>query len=115
MDEPERREAHKFFAEWLTESPAGHPLADASALIRNAFAVASLRRHDLLDEEMVARGRTLVRQLGKGAETKYHAVEEFLVKADPDWDEETFHKELASYLDLLVALLRENDQMEDLR
>ena len=38
-----------------------------------------------------------------------------MVKADTKWDEETFHNKLAFYLDQLVALLREKDQMEDLR
>jgi len=121
MEESERRQAQRFFSGWLTEAPSGYPLVDASALARNAFAVASLMRHGLLDEddpsakEMTARGRILVKQLGKSAQEKYNAIEDFLVKADPDWDEETFHNKLVLYLDLLVALLREKDQMEDLR
>jgi hypothetical protein len=121
MEESERRQAQRFFSGWLTESPSGYALVDASALARNAFAVASLRRQNLLDEdepqakEMAVRGRMLVKRLGKGAQEKYDAIEEFLVKADPNWDEETFHNMLVYYLDLLVALLREKDQMEDLR
>jgi hypothetical protein len=121
MEESERRQAQRFFSGWLTESPSGYSLVDASALARNAFAVASLKRQNLLNEdepqakEMAVRGRMLVKQLGKGAQEKYDAIEEFLVKADPNWDEETFHNELVYYLDLLVALLREKDQMEDLR
>jgi len=121
MEESERRQAQRFFSGWLTEAPSGYALVDASALARNAFAVASLRRHGLLDEddpnakEMTVRGRTLVKQLGKSAQEKYDAIEDFLVKADPNWDEETFHNKLVYYLDLLVALLREKDQMEDLR
>lgn len=121
MDEPERRQAQRFFSGWLTEAPSGYPLVDASALARNAFAVASLKRHGLLDEddpnakEMTLRGKTLVKQLGKSAQNKCNAIEDFLVKADPNWDEETFHNKLVYYLDLLVALLREKDQMEDLR
>jgi hypothetical protein len=121
MEESERRQAQRFFSGWLTEAPSGYPLVDASALARNAFAIASLKRHRLLDEdepnakEMAVRGRVLAKQLGKGAQEKYDAIEEFLVKADPDWDEETFHNELVHYLDMLVALLREKEQMEDLR
>jgi len=121
MEESERRQAQRFFSGWLTEAPSGYALVDASALARNAFAVASLRRHGLLDEddpnakEMTVRGRPLVKQLGKSAQEKYDAIEDFLVKADPNWDEETFHNKLVYYLDLLVALLREKDQMEDLR
>ena len=121
MEESERRQAQRFFSGWLTEAPSGYALVDASALARNAFAVASLKRHGLLDEddpnakEMTARGRVLVKQLGKSAQEKYDAIEDFLVKADPKWDEETFHNKLVYYLDLLVALLREKDQLQDLR
>ncbi len=121
MEESERRQGQRFFSGWLTEAPSGYALVDSAALARNAFAIASLKRHNLLDErepnagEMAARARMLPKALGKGAQEKYQAIEEFLVKADPDWDQETFHNKLVLYLDLLVALLREKDQMEDLR
>jgi hypothetical protein len=120
MLEPERRQAQRFFAGWVTEAPSGYPLTDASALARNAFALASLRRHGLLDEadpevkDMVERGRRLVGQL-KGSQEKYDAVEGFLIEADADWDEETFYNKFALYLDLLVALLREDEKLADLR
>jgi hypothetical protein len=121
MEESEKMQAQRFFSGWMTEAPSGYALVDASALSRNAFAMASLKRHKLLSEEepgardMAARGTALVRQLGKGAQEKYAAIEEFLIEADTGWDEETFHNNLVLYLDMLVALLREKDQMEDLR
>ena len=121
MEESERRQAQRFFSGWLTEAPSGYALVDSSALARNAFAVASLKRHGLLDEddpnakEMTVRGRILVNQLGKRAQEKYGSIEDFLVNADPKWNEETFHNKLVYYLDLLVALLKEKDQLEDLR
>ena len=121
MEESERRQAQRFFSGWLTEAPSGYSLADASALSRNAFAMASLKRHGLMNEdepnakEMVARSNALVRQLGKSAQGKYEALEDFLVKADVGWDEETFHNKLVEFLDLLVTLLKEKDQLEDLR
>jgi hypothetical protein len=121
MLESERRQAQRFFSGWLTEQPSGYALVDAAALARNAFAIASLKRQNLLDEnepqvkEMTTRSRMLVSQLGKSAQEKYDSIEEFLVKAEAGWDEETFHNKLVYYLDLLVALLREKDQMEDLR
>jgi hypothetical protein len=121
MEESERRQAQRFFSGWLTEAPSGYALVDASALARNAFAVASLKRHGLLDEddpnakEMTVRGRILVKQLGTSVQEKYDGIEDFLVKADPNWDEKTFHNKLFYYLDMLVALLKEKDQMEDLR
>jgi hypothetical protein len=121
MLESERRQAQRFFSGWLTEQPSGYALVDSAALARNAFAMASLKRHGLFDEnepqvrEMVTRGKMLATQLGKSAQEKYDSIEEFLVKAEAGWDEETFHNKLVFYLDLLVALLREKDQMEDLR
>ena len=121
MEESERRQAQRFFSGWLTEVPSGYALADAAALARNAFAMASLKRHNLLNEEepnakeMAARGGALVKQLGKTAQEKYDVIEKFLVEAETSWDEETFHNKLVAYLDMLVALLREKDQMEDLR
>jgi hypothetical protein len=121
MLESERRQTQSFFSGWLTEQPSGYALVDAAALARNAFAMASLKRHKLLDEdepqvkEMVARSRMLVNQLGKGAQEKYDSIEGFLVEADAAWDDETFHNKLVFFLDLLGALLREKDQMEDLR
>ncbi len=121
MTESESRQAQSFFSGWLTESPSGYALVDASALARNAFALASLKRHGLLDEKepevkaMVERSRRLAEPLGDATKGKYAAIEDFLVEAEASWDEETFHNKLAQYLDLLVALLREYDQMEDLR
>ena len=121
MEESERRQAQRFFSGWLTESPSGYPLVDSAALARNAFAMASMRRQNLLNEEepelkqMAARGRSLGKQLGKSAQEKYDAIEEFLVKADAAWDDETYRTKLLYYLDLLVALLREKAQLEDLR
>jgi hypothetical protein len=121
MLESEKRQAQRFFSGWLTEQPSGYALVDVAALARNAFAMASLKRRNLLDEnepqarEMAARSRTLAKQLGESAQQKYESIEEFLIKADAGWDEETFHNKLVYYLDLLVALLREKDQMKDLR
>jgi hypothetical protein len=121
MEESEKRQAQRFFSGWLTETPSGYPLVDASALVRNAFAMASLKRHKLLQEEepsareMVTRSRMLVNQLGKSVQEKYDVIEKFLMEADAGWDEEAFHNKLVAFLDLLVALLNEKDQMKDLR
>lgn len=121
MEELERIQAQRFFSGWLTESPSGYPLVDASAVSRNAFAMASLKRHNLLGEgqqmsqELISRSEMLVRSLGKGVKEKYDRIVDFLVTADPYWDEKTFHEKLLVFLDLHVALLREKEQMEDLR
>jgi hypothetical protein len=121
MDDGEKAQARRFFAGWLADQPSGYALVDAAALTRNAFATASLKRHKLFDEndtgdrELMTRSRVVAEALGKKAQEKYDSIEEFLIKADPAWDEETFHNRLVEYLDMLVELLREKEQMEDLR
>jgi hypothetical protein len=121
MDDAEKAQARRFFAGWLADQPSGYPLVDAAALARNAFATASLKRHRLFDEkdtgdrELIARSRVVAKALGVNAQKKYDSIEEFLIGADAGWDEETFHDKLVYYLDLLVELLREKEQMEDLK
>jgi hypothetical protein len=120
MQESEKIQAQRFFSGWVTESPSGYRLMDAAALVRNAFALASLKRHGMFDERNPDVKSVSERSLGMakqlvGAMEKYRAVEEFLVTADPKWDEETFHNKLVFYLDLLVSLLRDDDKLQDLR
>jgi len=115
MEESERIQVKGFFAGWVTDAPSGYALSDAAAMVRNAFAVASLRRHDLLTEEFAARGKRLAEQLGKRAEEEYAALQDFLAEADPYMDGETFQDALTAYLELLLSLLREGDQAEALR
>jgi hypothetical protein len=121
MLESESIQAKGFFLGWLTDSPSGYALADSAALVRNAFAVASIKRHDLVkaDEnfakEVAAKEKKLSEQLGRKAQEKYVEIEKFLREADSKWSEETFNEKLIDYLDLLVSVLRERDTMEDLR
>jgi len=121
MEESERILAVGFFSGWITDSPSGYPLVDCSAVARNAFASASLKRRGLLKkddpraEQITARSKMLGEKLGRNAQEGYEAIESFLVGADPKWDDKTFRDSLVEYLDLLVALLREKDQMADLR
>jgi hypothetical protein len=121
MQDSEKLRAKTFFKGWLTHKPTGYPLVDASALSRNAFAVASLKRRGLVDDEdrgdgeLTARSNELARGLGRDALERYARIEEFLVSADIDWDEEKFHSKLVEYLDLLVGLLREEGQLDDLK
>ncbi len=121
MDDAEKSRTRTFFAGWLAEQASGYALEDAAALARNAFAIASLKRHGLFDGKdpgdrgLVERSRAVAKALGKGAQERYDSIEEFLVKADAGWNEEAFQDKLVQYLDLLVELLREREQMEDLR
>ncbi len=121
MEESESIRARGFFSGWLTESPSGYPLADAAALARNAFAVASMERHHLVKtgdpsaKEIATKERKLCEQMGRKALERYEEIKEFLTDADTKWDEETFHDKLVDYLELLLSLLREGSQMEDLK
>ena len=117
MSEREKEQAKTFFAGWITDEASGYQLADSAGLVRNAFATASLKRHGLYDGggEMAARSSKLNRALGREAQTKFAALEAFLVQADAGWTQEDFDRNLASYLDMLIGVLREKEQMEDLR
>jgi hypothetical protein len=121
MEDVEKARAKSFFKGWFTHKPTGYPLVDASALTRNAFALASLKRRGLIDQadssdrELSARSTELAKGLGRGALERYISVEKFLTEADIHWDEETFHCKLVEYLDLLVELLREDGQLNDLK
>jgi hypothetical protein len=115
MEESERIQVKGFFAGWITMAPSGYPLTDAAALVRNAFAVASLRRHDLLTEEFSTRGQMLADQLGRRVQQKYAAIRDFLVESDPNVTEAAFYDAFASYLGLLLSLLREGANAEEFR
>ena len=120
MEDSEKRQAQTFFAGWMTETPSGYALVDAPRSRATRSPSPRMKRHDLLREneprskEIDARSLTLVRQLGKNAHEKYERHREVPARGRPGWDEETFHNMLVSYLDLLLSLLREYDQMEDL-
>jgi hypothetical protein len=117
MSEAEKRQARAFFAGWVTDEASGYPLADSAGLVRNAFATASLKRHDLFNEggEMAAKSLRFTKALGPEAHAKFAALEAFLVGADSGWKQEDFDMNLTTYLDLLIGVLREKEQMEDLR
>jgi len=117
MSEVERMQAKAFFAGWVTGDVSGYTLTDSAGLVRNAFATASLKRHGLYDEEgeMAERSSKFTKAAGSKAFSRFEAIEAFLVGADPYWSQEDFEENLTRYLDLLVGVLREKEQLEDLR
>jgi hypothetical protein len=117
MEEKEREMTKKFFAEWVTDRPSGDPVTDAALLSRNAFAVASLKRRNLFEEdsEMYYRNQALLSALGPVSEQEFEWMESFLEGAKAEWDRERFREELENYFDRMISLMRASSKLNDLR
>ena len=117
MEEKEREQTKKFFAEWVTDRPSGDPVTDAALLSRNAFAVASLKRRNLFEKgsEMYYRNQALLSALGQVSEEEFGWMEGFLENAKADWDREKFREVLENYFDRIVSLMRASAKLNDLR
>lgn len=117
MGEKEHDMARKFFSEWVSDRPSGDPVADAGLLSRNAFAIASLKRRNLFEKgsEMFYRNQALLSALGPRSEQDFEWVEDFLEKAEPEWDIAAFRKALEGYFDRILSLMRSFPKLEDLR
>ena len=117
MEGKERELTKKFFAEWVTDRPSGDPVTDAALLSRNAFAVASLKRRNLLekDSEMFYRNQAMLSTLGPVSEEEFTWMEGFLEAAKSDWDKERFREELENYFDRIISLMRASARLNDLR
>ena len=117
MADKERDMARKFFAEWVTDRPSGDPVTDAGLLLRNAFAVASLKRRSLFEKgsEMYYRNQALLSAMGTRAEQEFEWMEEFLEGAKADLEARKFREELEAYFDRILSLMRSSSKMDDLR
>ena len=112
------KQVQKFFFEWVSERPTGDPRLDAALLTRNAFAVASLGRRNLYDQqgEMAAKNKRFLTLYGDNAEEAFHAVERRLEEARTDLDATEFRRTLREYLDTMVSLMRRSQgALEELR
>ncbi len=122
MGEKEHDMTTKFFAEWVSDRPSGDPVTDAGLLSRNAFAVASLKRRDMLDwgpsgedSEMYFRNKALLDALGPQAEQEFDWIEEFLENSKSEWSQEQFRESLEEYFDRVIGLMRSASKLDDLR
>ena len=117
MADKERDMARKFFAEWVTDRPSGDPVTDAGLLMRNAFAVASLKRRGLFEKgsEMYYRNLALLSAMGTRAEQDFEWMEGFLEAAKPDVEAQKFREELETYFDRMISLMRSSSKLDDLR
>ena len=117
MEGKELEMTKRFFAEWVSDRPSGDPVTDAGLLSRNAFAVASLKRRNLFenDSEMFYRNQTLVSGLGPQAEEEFQWMENFLEGAKSDWGRQEFRDALEAYFDRVITIMRSSSKLDDLR
>ena len=117
MDEKDIKLTRRFFSGWVSELSSGNPSLDAAMLVRNAFAIASLKRHgiDEGDEDMTSRNSAFTASVGNQAEDAYEWIEEFLENASAGWKEREFRTKLSEYLEKIVSLMREDPALDDLR
>ncbi len=117
--EREIRQVQLFFSGWISDRPTGEPRLDATLLVRNAFAIASLKRRRLyhaVAEEMSARNKQFLSSYGGDGERTFAALEDFLEKTKSDWGAADFRRALEGYLGEVVALMRRDKKAwEDLR
>ena len=117
MDEKDIKLIRRFFSGWVSEMSSGNPSLDAALLVRNAFAIASLKRHgiDEEDEDMTNRNREFTASVGNQAEDAYEWIEGFLEKASARWKEREFTARLSEYLEKMVSLMRDDPALDALR
>jgi hypothetical protein len=117
MDEKELETAKRFFVEWVSDRPSGDPVLDAALLTRNAFAIASLKRRRLFEQnsEMRFRNEGFTSALGQHAEAEYDWLEGFLENSKPDWDREQLLTSIEEYFERILALMRSSARLDDLR
>ena len=117
MDRKELENAKRFFSEWVSEKPSGDPVVDAALLTRNAFAIASLKRRDLLERESDLHFRCMgfVTALGQHAEGDYDWLEGFLVGAKSDWERSELLASIEQYFERVITLMRASARLDDLR
>jgi hypothetical protein len=116
MDQKEQTLTKRFFSEWVSDRPSGDPVLDAALLSRNAFAIASLRRRGLLENnsEMDYRNQGFLSALGR-ADKDFQWVEAFLESAKFEWNREQFSQAVGEYFETILSLMRSAEKLEDLR
>ncbi|HVP23936.1 MAG TPA: DUF5781 family protein [Conexivisphaerales archaeon] len=117
MSGRELKQAQRFFADWVSQRPTGDPVVDAVLLVRNAFAIASLRRRGVADgmEEMEAANSQFISFYGEMGKEQFRRMESFLEDADPDWSEAEFKRALAEYVEMVLDLMKQRKGLQDLR
>jgi hypothetical protein len=117
MEGKELEVARRFFSEWVSDRPSGDPVLDASLLCRNAFAIASLKRRQLLekDSDMNYRNKGFLAAMGEFSEKEFEWLEAFLESARSEWSEMEFSAAMEEYLEKVISLMRPESKLADLR
>lgn len=117
MDEDELETAKRFFAEWVSERPSGDPVLDAALLTRNAFAVASLKRRNIYENngEMYYKNKGFVSSMGRSAEGDFDWLEGFLESSKPEWDRGQLLSAIDTYFERILEMMRSSARLDDLR
>jgi hypothetical protein len=117
MSGRELKQAQRFFADWISEQPSGDAVVDAVMLVRNAFAIASLRRRKLKEslDEMESRNGRFLSFYGEQGKEQFDQIEAFLETARAGWSPTDFRRALGSYVDMVLGLMKERKGLKDLR
>jgi hypothetical protein len=86
-------------------------------LVRNAFAIASLKRRGLTEglESIEAVNAKFLSFYGEQGQEHFDRIESFLESAKPDWNEVEFRHALSAYVEMVVGLMKERKGLQDLR
>jgi hypothetical protein len=117
IDSTMERNVKSFFQQWVTDKATGDPVADAAILCRNAFAIASLKRRNLLRDNDFAStvNRRFLDKLGRNARKDFDWIERFLESVNPNVSEEKFRSMLEQYFERIIGAMRTAPWIEDLK
>ncbi len=117
MEVRELDAAKRFFSEWVSDKPSGEPALDSALLCRNAFAIASLKRRNLLDlhNDIRYRNKEFLSVLGGDSRNEFEWMEGFLEHARSDWKLEEYRASLLEYFERILSVMRSSSRMHDLR
>jgi hypothetical protein len=117
MTERELKLVAKFFENWVSDKPTGDAVVDATLLVRNAFAIASLKRRGLNGSvvEMYARNTRFLSFYNEERKVAFEMIEGFLENVKTDCSAEDFERALETYFDMVLGLMEAHGGLEDLR
>ncbi|MDG6934440.1 MAG: hypothetical protein JRN68_07050 [Nitrososphaerota archaeon] len=117
MNDREKKLVQKFFESWITNRPTGDPIYDASSLVRNAFAISSLKRRNMLDPQghMARSNEEFLAGVSRGLRSRQNELISFFENFNPNLIKRDFMAELARFFDLLLTIVREKPQFEDMK
>ena len=107
----------EFFLTWMSDQPTGNNVLDTSLLARNAFARASLKRHNIFHEvsdQMNIKNERFLSFYEHSNKQSFEIFEDFLVNFNLN-DMDDFSTKLLEYFELMITLLRPDKSVETLK